>query len=117
MFQRVKSEAPCTVRTHALLTALSLADHPELHLLFAGPHVQLTLAVVGAAVAAAHGLVGIHALRRAHALAALGVADRPERAVGTSLVWMEATKEGDLRLRDFGRTFFVFCLRCMRFVR
>lgn len=78
---------------YALLTALSLADHSEVHLLFAGAHVQLTLAVVGGAVAATHGLVGLHTLRRAHTLPTLVVADRPERAVGTGPIWMETRKE------------------------
>lgn len=78
-------------RTHATtpLTALALADHAQLRLLLAGAHVELALAAVGGAVAAAHGLAGLHALGRTHAAAALGVADRPERAVGTGLIWME----------------------------
>lgn len=71
---------------YALLTAAPLADHPELHLFFAGPNVQLALAVVGVSVAAAHRLVGLHTLGGAHTLAALGIADRPERAVGTGLI-------------------------------
>lgn len=71
---------------YALLTALSLADHSEVHLFFAGPHVQLALAVVGSAIAAAHRLVGLHTLRRTHTLPALGIADCPERAIGTSLI-------------------------------
>lgn len=44
------------------LTALPLADHAEVHLFFTGPNVQLTLAVVGGAVAATHGLMGLHTL-------------------------------------------------------
>ena len=75
-----------TVKMYALLTALSLADHSEVHLLFAGPHMQLTLAVVGGAIAAAHRLVGLHTLRCTHTLPALGIADCPKRAVGTSLI-------------------------------
>lgn len=47
---------------HALLTAFSLANHSEVHLLFAGPHMQLTLAVVGGTVTAAHRLVGLDTL-------------------------------------------------------
>lgn len=70
----------------ASLTALSLADHLEVHLFFAGPYVQLTLAVVGGAIAAAHGLVGLHTLRCTHTLPALGITDCPERAVGTSFI-------------------------------
>lgn len=70
---------------YALLTALSLADHSEVQLFIAGPHVQLTLADVGDAIAATHRLVGLHTLRRTHTLPALGVTDCPERAVGTSL--------------------------------
>lgn len=68
------------------LTALSLADHPQVHLFRARPHVQLALAAVGGAVAAAHGLVGVHALWRTHAPPTLGITDRPERAVGASFV-------------------------------
>lgn len=71
---------------HASLTALSLADHSEVHLLFAGPHVQLALAVVGGAIAAAHRLVGLHTLGWTHALTALGITDCPKRAVATGLV-------------------------------
>lgn len=47
---------------YALLTALSLADHPEVHLFFAGPNMQLTLITVGGAITAAHRLVGLHTL-------------------------------------------------------
>lgn len=71
---------------HASLTALSLADHSEVHLFFAGPHVQLALAVVGGAVAAAHRLVGLHTLGWTHTLTTLGITDRPKRAVATGLV-------------------------------
>lgn len=80
---------------HALLTALSLADHSEVHLFFAGTHVQLTLAVVGGAVAATHRLVGLHTLGRTHTLPALGVADCPERAVGTGLIYMEIREKAE----------------------
>lgn len=81
-------------RRHASLTALALADHSQVRLFFAGPHVQLALAVVGDAVAAAHGLVGLHALGWTHALAALGITDRPERAVAAGLVWMDTEDKG-----------------------
>lgn len=71
---------------HASLTAFSLADHSEVHLFFAGPHVQLALAVVSGAVAAAHRLVGLHALGSAHTLTALGITDRPKWAFATGLI-------------------------------
>lgn len=64
--------------THASLTALALADHAQVHLFLAAPHIQLALAVVGDAVAAAHRLVGLHALRHTHTLLGLDVADCPE---------------------------------------
>lgn len=73
-------------KMYALLTAFALVDHSEVHLLYAGPHVQLTLAVVGGAVAAAHRLVGLHTLRCTHTQPTLGIADCPERAVGTGLI-------------------------------
>lgn len=50
---------------------------------------QLALAVVGGAVAAAHGLVGLHTLRWTHTLTTLSIADRPKCAVATGLVWMD----------------------------
>lgn len=85
-----------------LRTALSLADHPQLHLLLAGAHIQLTLAAVGVAVAAANGLVGLDTLGRAHALTALGVTDRPEGAVGARFIWREKQKEGSgLTMQEF----------------
>lgn len=71
---------------HVSLTALSLADHAQVHLFFAGPHVQLALAVVGGAVAAAHRLVGLHTLGWTHTLTTLGITDRPKRAVAASFV-------------------------------
>lgn len=71
---------------HASLTAFSLADHSEVHLFFAGPHVQLALAVVSGAVAAAHRLVGLHTLGSAHTLTALGITDRPKCAFSTGLI-------------------------------
>lgn len=71
---------------YTILTALSLADHPQLHLFFAGSNMQLTLAVVGGAVAAAHRLMGLDALGRTHTPPALDVADCPEGAVGTSFI-------------------------------
>lgn len=55
---------------------------------------QLALVVVGGAVAAAHGLVGLHALGRAHTLAALGITDRPKCAVTTGLIYMEREEKG-----------------------
>lgn len=89
------SPGTCGANTcDAPLTALALADHAQLHLLLAGAHVELALAGVGGAVAAAHGLAGLHALGRTHAAAALGVADRPKRAVGAGLIWMEI-REGE----------------------
>lgn len=74
------------MKMYAILTALSLADHSEVHLFFAGPHMQLTLAVVGSAIAATHGLVGLHTLRCTNTLPTLGITDCPKGAVGTSLI-------------------------------
>lgn len=71
---------------HASLTAFSLADHSEVHLFFAGPHVQLALAVVSGAIAAAHRLVGLHTLGSAHTLTTLGITDRPICTVATGLI-------------------------------
>lgn len=70
----------------ASLTALSLADNTEVHLFFAGPHMQLTLAVIGGAIAATHRLIGVHALRCAHTLTTLGVTDCPKRTVAAGLI-------------------------------
>lgn len=50
----------------------------QVKLLGTGAHIELTLAVVGGAVAATHPLVGLHTLLRAYTAARLHVADRPE---------------------------------------
>lgn len=78
----------------AALTALSLADNTEVLLFFAGPHMQLTLAVIGGAIAATHRLMGVHTLRCAHTLSTLGVTDCPKRTVAARLIYMEERKMG-----------------------
>lgn len=71
---------------YTILTALSLADHSQVHLFCAGSNMQLTLAGVGGAIAATHRLMGLDTLGRTHTPPALDVTDCPEGAVGTSFV-------------------------------
>lgn len=63
------------------LTTLAQGGHPQLGPLDAGLHVQLTLIIIGVAVAATHWLEGAHAFPGADAESGLPVTDRSEGAV------------------------------------